>query len=185
MLTAPPPATVSFQATHQSSFCTCGPTGNGDDHNGVGHTTGLLLDLDVLCSPVLRTSRVPCARCFQSHLWMYGVSICATYSAGSSCQGSDAAVSSPLVTLYLWPLLSHVAALAFIHETAAQPLTLVSLIIVLTAVQRLPLGPIGYMLVVEIPSTRLRVKTVVGRGVYNITSIITNKVASRMLLPSA
>jgi SP family general alpha glucoside:H+ symporter-like MFS transporter len=78
-----------------------------------------------------------------------------------------------------------VAALAFIHETAAQPLTLVSLIIVLTAVQRLPLEPIGYMLVAEIPSTRLRVKTVVGHRVYNITSIITNKVASRMLIPSA
>jgi SP family general alpha glucoside:H+ symporter-like MFS transporter len=42
------------------------------------------------------------------------------------------------------------------------------------------------MLVVEIPSTRLRVKTVgVGRVVYNITSIITNTLASRMLSPTA
>ncbi|KAL2829337.1 general substrate transporter [Aspergillus pseudoustus] len=71
-------------------------------------------------------------------------------------------------------------------ETAAQSWTLGSLIIVLTAVYQATLGPVGYMLVAEIPSTRLRVKTVVvGRVVFNITSIITNILAARMLSPSA
>ncbi|KAL3458909.1 general substrate transporter [Aspergillus heterothallicus] len=71
-------------------------------------------------------------------------------------------------------------------EIAAQSWTLGSLIIVLTAVYQMTLGPVAYMLVAEIPSTRLRVKTVViGRVVYNITSIITNTLAARMLSPSA
>ncbi|KAL2810601.1 hypothetical protein BJX63DRAFT_422950 [Aspergillus granulosus] len=71
-------------------------------------------------------------------------------------------------------------------ETAAQSWTVGSLIIVLTAVYQATLGPVGYMLVAEILSTRLRVKTVVvGRVAYNITSIITNTLAARMLSPSA
>ncbi|KAH8696591.1 hypothetical protein BGW36DRAFT_428592 [Talaromyces proteolyticus] len=56
-------------------------------------------------------------------------------------------------------------------ETAAQSWTLG----VLTTIYLATLGLVAYMLVAEIPSTRLRVKTVIiGRVVYNITSIISN-----------
>ena len=48
------------------------------------------------------------------------------------------------------------------------------------------IGPVCYVLVAEIPSTRLRVKTVVlARVAYNIVSILTNVVTPRMLNPTA
>ena len=47
-------------------------------------------------------------------------------------------------------------------------------------------GPITYCLIAEIPSTRLRVKTVVlARVAYNISGTITNILIQRMLNPSA
>lgn len=71
-------------------------------------------------------------------------------------------------------------------QTPAQSWTLGSLIIFLTFIYHMTLGPVCYMLVGEIPSTRLRVKTVVlGRVAYNLTSIITNTIAPRMLNPIA
>ncbi len=64
--------------------------------------------------------------------------------------------------------------------------TLGSMLIVLTFVYDFTVGPVCYVLVAEIPSTRLRVKTVVlARVAYNITSIITNIITPRMLNPSA
>ncbi|KIX02379.1 uncharacterized protein Z518_08320 [Rhinocladiella mackenziei CBS 650.93] len=61
-----------------------------------------------------------------------------------------------------------------------------SLIIVLTFVYDFTVGPVCYVLVAEIPSSRLRVKTVVlARVAYNIVSIITNVMTPRMLNPSA
>ncbi|KAH8696595.1 general substrate transporter [Talaromyces proteolyticus] len=75
---------------------------------------------------------------------------------------------------------------ASLSLTPAQSWVLGSLIVVLTFIYQMTLGPVCYMLVAEIPSTRLRVKTVVvGRVVYNITSIITNTIAPRMLNPTA
>jgi SP family general alpha glucoside:H+ symporter-like MFS transporter len=60
------------------------------------------------------------------------------------------------------------------------------MLIVLTFVYDFTVGPVCYVLVAEIPSTRLRVKTVVlARVAYNITSIITNTITPRMLNPSA
>ncbi|KAF1936864.1 sugar transporter [Clathrospora elynae] len=48
------------------------------------------------------------------------------------------------------------------------------------------LGPICYSLVSEIPSTRLRSKTIVlARNAYNVSGIITNIVTPRMLNPTA
>ncbi|CEL10155.1 hypothetical protein ASPCAL13280 [Aspergillus calidoustus] len=71
-------------------------------------------------------------------------------------------------------------------QTPAQSWALGSLIVILTFVYQMTLGPICYTLVAEIPSTRLRVKTVVvGRVAYNITSIVTNTITPRMLNPTA
>ena len=64
--------------------------------------------------------------------------------------------------------------------------TLGSLIIFLTFVYDSTVGPVCYVLVAEIPSTRLRVKTVVlARVAYNLASIIANVLTPRMLNPTA
>ena len=70
--------------------------------------------------------------------------------------------------------------------TAATSWTLGSLIILLTFVYDSTVGPVCYTLVAEIPSTRLRVKTVVlARVAYNLASIVVNVVTPRMLNPTA
>ena len=64
--------------------------------------------------------------------------------------------------------------------------TLGSMIIVMTGVYDATIGPVCYVLVAEIPSSRLRVKTVVlARVAYNIVSLITNIITPRMLNPTA
>jgi SP family general alpha glucoside:H+ symporter-like MFS transporter len=71
-------------------------------------------------------------------------------------------------------------------ETDSMSWGLGSMLIVLTFVYDFTVGPVCYGLVAGIPSTRLRVKTVVlARVAYNITSIITNIITPRMLNPSA
>jgi SP family general alpha glucoside:H+ symporter-like MFS transporter len=71
-------------------------------------------------------------------------------------------------------------------ETDSMSWALGSMLIVLTFGYDFTVGPVCYVLVAEIPSTRLRVKTVVlARVAYNITSIITNIITPRMLNPSA
>lgn len=61
-----------------------------------------------------------------------------------------------------------------------------SLLIALTGVYDVTVGPVCYVLVAELPSTRLRVKTVVlARVVYNVVSLVTNILTSRMLNPTA
>lgn len=61
-----------------------------------------------------------------------------------------------------------------------------SLLLVFTFVYDLTIGPVCYVLVAEIPSTRLRVKTVVlARVFYNIASIINGVLIPRMLNPTA
>ncbi|KAL2827968.1 general substrate transporter [Aspergillus cavernicola] len=76
--------------------------------------------------------------------------------------------------------------IAFLPATDAQSWTLGGLITLLTFIYDLSIGPICYVLVAEIPSTRLRVKTVIlARIVYNIASIITNVLTPRMLNPTA
>jgi MFS transporter, SP family, general alpha glucoside:H+ symporter len=73
-----------------------------------------------------------------------------------------------------------------IKETAGTSWALGSMIIVLTGVYDATIGPVCYVLVAEIPSTRLRVKTVVlARVAYNIVSILTNIITPRMLNPAA
>lgn len=76
--------------------------------------------------------------------------------------------------------------MALLPETDAQSWALGGLITLLTFVYNLSIGPVCYVLVAEIPSTRLRVKTVVlARIVYNLASIITNVLTPQMLNPTA
>lgn len=61
-----------------------------------------------------------------------------------------------------------------------------SLLLVYTFVYDATVGPVCYSLVSELPSTRLRQKTIVlARNTYNITGIIAHILTPRMLNPSA
>ncbi|RMZ89089.1 hypothetical protein DV736_g3689, partial [Chaetothyriales sp. CBS 134916] len=61
-----------------------------------------------------------------------------------------------------------------------------SMIILMTGVYDATIGPVCYVLVAEIPSTRLRVKTVVlARVAYNLSSMVMNILTTKMLNPSA
>ncbi|KAF2876272.1 general substrate transporter [Massariosphaeria phaeospora] len=61
-----------------------------------------------------------------------------------------------------------------------------AMLLVFTCVYNCTVGPVCYSLVAEMPSTRLRTKTVVlARNFYNIASIIGNVITPRMLNPSA
>ncbi|KAJ5812010.1 hypothetical protein N7474_008311 [Penicillium riverlandense] len=63
--------------------------------------------------------------------------------------------------------------------------TLGSLLLLLTFVYDMTIGPVCYVLVAEIPSTRLRVKTVViARTGYNLAGILINWMTPRMLSPT-
>lgn len=64
--------------------------------------------------------------------------------------------------------------------------TLGSLLLILTFVYDMTIGPVCYVLVAEIPSTRLRTKTVVlARTAYNLAGILINWITPRMLSPAA
>jgi len=59
-----------------------------------------------------------------------------------------------------------------------------SLLIVFSFLYQFTVGPVCYCLVAEIPSTRLRAKTVVlARNAYNIIGIVNNILVPRMLSP--
>ena len=61
-----------------------------------------------------------------------------------------------------------------------------TMLILLTFVYDTTIGPVCYTLVAEIPSTRLRIKTVVlARVSYNLASIVANVLTPRMLNPTA
>lgn len=94
--------------------------------------------------------------------------------------------------LYLIGLLLSVLILAVtgtigaVPETDGTSWTLGSMIIIMTGVYDATIGPVCYVLVAEIPSSRLRVKTVVlARVAYNVVGIITNIITPRMLNPTA
>ncbi|KAG9185674.1 hypothetical protein G6011_07005 [Alternaria panax] len=64
--------------------------------------------------------------------------------------------------------------------------TIAALLMAFTLAYDATLGPICYSLVSEIPSTRLRSKTIVlARNCYNISGIITNVITPRMLNPTS
>ncbi|KAJ9608770.1 hypothetical protein H2200_006541 [Cladophialophora chaetospira] len=61
-----------------------------------------------------------------------------------------------------------------------------ALILILTFLYDFTVGPVCYSLVAELPSTRLRIKTVVlARNVYNIMGIIVGTLQPRMMNPTA
>jgi SP family general alpha glucoside:H+ symporter-like MFS transporter len=60
------------------------------------------------------------------------------------------------------------------------------MLIFLTFVYDSTIGPVCYVLVSEIPSTRLRIKTVVlARVAYNLAGVVANVLTPRMLNPTA
>ena len=95
-------------------------------------------------------------------------------------------------TLYLVGLALSLVILIVAGIIGALPTTdstswaLGSMIIILTGVYDATIGPVCYVLVAEIPSSRLRVKTVVlARVAYNLVSIVTNVITPKMLNPTA
>ncbi|KIV80693.1 hypothetical protein PV11_08177 [Exophiala sideris] len=61
-----------------------------------------------------------------------------------------------------------------------------ALILILTFVYDFTVGPVCYSLVAELPSTRLRIKTVVlSRNVYNLMGIVIGTLQPRMMNPTA
>jgi len=61
-----------------------------------------------------------------------------------------------------------------------------ALILIFTFVYDITVGPVCYSLVAEMPSTRLRIKTVVlARNFYNLAGIFINIIQPRMLNPTA
>ncbi|KAF1974027.1 MFS alpha-glucoside transporter-like protein [Bimuria novae-zelandiae CBS 107.79] len=96
-------------------------------------------------------------------------------------------------TLYVWGLAIMFALLLIIGflgiapegNTSAQ-WSIGAMLIIFTFVYDATVGPVCYCLVAEIPSSRLRQKTVVlARNWYNIGSIIGNIMTPRMLNPSS
>ena len=71
-------------------------------------------------------------------------------------------------------------------STASSSWALASMLIFLTFVYDSTIGPVCYVLVSEIPSTRLRIKTVVlARVAYNLAGIVANVLTPKMLNPTA
>lgn len=94
--------------------------------------------------------------------------------------------------LYLGGLLAMLITLLVIGGVGVAPTSrgqswaLGSLLLVLTFIYHLTIGPVCFVLVAEIPSTRLRVKTaVLARVAYNLAGILINWMTPRMLSPTA
>lgn len=74
------------------------------------------------------------------------------------------------------------------HLTASNtiPWAIAALLLAFTAVYDATIGPVCYVFVSEIPSTRLRSKTIaLARNCYNVSGIVTNLITPRMLNPTA
>jgi MFS transporter, SP family, general alpha glucoside:H+ symporter len=94
-------------------------------------------------------------------------------------------------TLYLWGLvlmlliLIVIGTIGCIPESTSTSWASGSLVLIFTFVYDVTVGPVCYCLVPEIPSTRLRIKTVVlARNAYNVVGIFSNVVMPRMLNPT-
>jgi len=95
-------------------------------------------------------------------------------------------------TLYLWGQVAMFIILMIIGGLGVPELSTSigwasgALILVLTFVYDFTVGPVCYSLVAELPSTRLRIKTVVlARNVYNIMGIVIGTLQPRMMNPLA
>lgn len=92
-------------------------------------------------------------------------------------------------TLYLWGLailfglLMIVGGMGVAGTSRGPSLAAGTLLMIYTFVYDITIGPVCYALVADIPSTRLKIKTVVlARNFYNIGGIINNTLMPRMLL---
>lgn len=95
-------------------------------------------------------------------------------------------------TLYLWGQLIMFCVLMVIGGLGVPPQTSGvswgsgAMILILTFVYDFTVGPVCYSLVAELPSTRLRIKTVVlSRNLYNIMGIIISVIQPRFMNPTA
>lgn len=96
-------------------------------------------------------------------------------------------------TLYIWGLIVMLLLLLIIGFLGIVPegntgtqWGIGAMLLIFTFVYDCTVGPVCYSLVAEMPSTRLRQKTVVlARNAYNIASIIGNILTPRMLNPTA
>jgi SP family general alpha glucoside:H+ symporter-like MFS transporter len=96
-------------------------------------------------------------------------------------------------TLYLWGQVIMCCLLLIIGfigiapgENSGAQWGIGAMLLLFTAVYNSTVGPVCYSLVAEMPSTRLRQKTVVlARNFYNVASIIGNILTPRMLNPGA
>jgi SP family general alpha glucoside:H+ symporter-like MFS transporter len=95
-------------------------------------------------------------------------------------------------TLYLWGQLGMFIVLIIIGGLGVPALSTSvgwasgALILILTFLYDFTVGPVCYSLVAELPSTRLRIKTVVlARNVYNIMGIVIGTLQPRFMNPTA
>ena len=95
-------------------------------------------------------------------------------------------------TLYLWGQLAMFVILMVIGglgvptETSSTAWATGALILILTFTYDFTVGPVCYPLVAELPSTRLRIKTVVlSRNVYNVAGIVIGTLQPRFMNPTA
>lgn len=96
-------------------------------------------------------------------------------------------------TLYLWGDVGMVIILVVIggmgiinKENIGAQWGIGALLLIFACVYNITVGPVCYAIVAEIPSTRLRQKTVVlARNFYNLASCVGNILTPRMLNPSA
>jgi SP family general alpha glucoside:H+ symporter-like MFS transporter len=95
-------------------------------------------------------------------------------------------------TLYLWGqiamfvILMIIGGLGVPTQTSSTAWATGALILILTFTYDFTVGPVCYSLVAELPSTRLRIKTVVlSRNVYNVAGIIIGTLQPRFMNPTA
>ena len=96
-------------------------------------------------------------------------------------------------TLYVWGLVVMFILLLVIGFAGIEPANnrpaswaIGSMLLLYTFIYDLTIGPVCYSLVAELPSTRLKAKSIVlARNFYNIACIINNIIAPRMLNPTA
>jgi len=95
-------------------------------------------------------------------------------------------------TLYLWGQIVMLIGLIIIgclgipHLSSGTGWGTGALMLMLTFVYDFTIGPVCYSLVAELPSTRLRIKTVVlARNVYNVCGIIIGTLQPRFMNPTA
>ncbi|KAL6250941.1 hypothetical protein RBB50_001149 [Rhinocladiella similis] len=118
------------------------------------------------------------------------------FNLGQYAMGAVGTVGSWLLmphfgrrSLYLWglgilfALLMIVGGMGVAGTSKGPSLAAGTLLMIYTFVYDITIGPVCYALVADIPSTRLKIKTVVlARNLYNIGGIINNTLMPRMLL---